>query len=113
MAHVPAKHVEPSHAVQSEIEASVYVVPHAVPAQVVAPSVHWSVWVLASASSQAAVPHPAVASHESAPLPLEQAVHVGGAPAAKVWKPAAHVPAEQVEPSHAVQTEIEVSVYNV
>ena len=40
-------------------------------------------------------------------------VHVGGAPAAKVWKPVAHVPAEQVEPSHAVQSEVEVSVYVV
>ena len=37
--------------------------------------------------------------------------HVGVAPAAKVWKPAAHVPAEHVEPSHAVQAEIEASVY--
>ena len=44
---------------------------------------------------------------------VEQSVHVGGAPAAKVWKPAAHVPAEQVEPSHAVQSEIEACVYVV
>ena len=39
-----------------------------------------------------------------------QSVHVGEAPATKVWKPAAHVPAEHVEASHAVQSEIEACV---